>query len=1075
MFRGETKSTIETGGLLAVAKFTDQGIAGTLVKGGGGILALDNSTPGNVVAGNTLFQVNAGTLRSAGADPLTGADVVLNGGTLELKGATTVVAANALRQVAYNIGPGSFPPGPGDAYLNLHQNNGLMVMTPFSSALRTGALDYGDAAAFSFTAAASESGQAFTATGGYMNLFRGYLSVPTAGTYTFRMSREDDRGIMWLDLNQDGVFQSNTGALGGNNGEQLRWEDGSTYTVTLQQGKYMFAVGHADYTPGATCTVYVKSPAMGSEAIINPTTQAGMWSVEDIGAINAGSTNLSVTGKSALRTLTDDKATLGTLTLGDASTLTTSGGKATFSQIDFSGPAGRTATLEANNTVSSPLLTDGSVGGVGGVRTNFIKSGVGTLTLPSVSARSDSTFEVKAGTLSTLGPTPLGNSTSLTLSGGTFEAVGAPTTTPVANALRHTGYFTESPDAGMNLHNNNGLLITPVSGSRLMTRDVIAHYSDTDFMATGAIGWYDWYINMWGGYFTAPTTGTYGFRIGGQDYRSAIWLDLGSLVDIGGTNYYNPGDGVFRSTNGAPTNDNGELIRWQNNTNKPVNLIGGQTYKIAYLYGDNDGGSNIQGGYITLPGGAEMLVNPGNPAQTGLWKTDAVQAVDMSATNVSVAASTTTSVLRATSDYAMKFGKLSFGANSTLTTGGAKSQFASTAFAPGSTLLAGINGADLGPTTTSGGQTNVGSAIANIISDGGVISPIVTASTYDDQGTANSIIMRIYNGGTLVLDNSTPGSVKAGSTTFRIEANSMLRAAPAAATTPVLGAVGTPKVLLAGGTLSLQGTLSPDRSTDIPNALSHYGFHTPVERTINLDGSNGIVTQEGVLARVAYNRVRLTNGPNNIGLSFTNNYPAAPRDDYDFLKTGAIGQADNYSNVWLGYLNVPAAGGAYQFRIGSQDDRGGIWIDLNNNGKFESATGGLERSPTVNNGELIAWSGGVAVAGTGTDQTMKTYTFPATAGPTKYLFAVTHAEGGGGSAITAYVKSPSMTGQALIAPSDPAQAGMWSPSAGSATSTPPTRPSPSSATARSVHSPTAPPASPASRSAPRPRPPTPPA
>ncbi len=269
--------------------------------------------------------------------------------------------------------------------------------------------------------------------------------------------------------------------------------------------------------------------------------------------------------------------------------------------------------------------------------------------------------------------------------------------------------------------------------------------------------------------------------------------------------------------------------------------------------------------------------------------------------------------------------------------------------------------------------------------------------------------MRIYNGAALVLDNNAPNSVTAGSTNFRVETGSVLRAAPTAPAVAPLGATGNPKVTLAGGTLSLQGT--PD-GTYASNALTQYGFHAEFERLPNLDGTNGVVTKEGVLARVAYDRVPLTSGPLGTGLNFGS--------DANFISTGAVNQGDSYANVWLGYLNVTTPGN-YEFRVASQDDRAGIWLDLNDNGTFESTTGGLQVVPgttPLNNGELIVYSNGVS----GADNATKTYNLAAG----QYLVAVTHAERDGGSVANAYIKSPTMAGQALINPTDATQAGLWS-------------------------------------------------
>ncbi|MBM4038837.1 MAG: hypothetical protein FJ290_10010, partial [Planctomycetes bacterium] len=770
-------------GLLTARRLT-MGAGDTLVKAGAGNLTLDQSAGANSMDGTNTLRVNAGRLNMVcGPGPLNGADFILDGGTMELKGVQTVLNTNALQHRGYHVTQDTVA-------FNIHNNAGMLYkdgkvavvprgIVPFTLGPGSRGLDFGADGDFTGTGAVSY-------TDNYMNLFTGYLNVTAPGAFTFRVSRDDDWSAVWLDLNQDGVFQSNTGTMVTNNGELLAWEDGGTKTVSLAAGKYKFAVGHSEGGGGSTITVYAKSPTMAAEAIIKPAdaAQNGLWSIEDVGPINSPTTNISVTANSGLRTVTDYTATLGSLTMDAATTLTTYGGNTVF-QGGLSvngGSAGRTITMAVNNSnLTLDSYTDG------GTATNLLKSGLGVLTLRNVTADPASSFRVNAGKLTALSSSPpLGNAQTLVLAGGTFEAQGAPTT--VANALVHMGYDF-GPDSAMNLHNNGGLMTLTPSSRTLMNRNVVSLFSDHDFIGTGTITRWDNYMNLWIGYLNVTTTGNYQFKVEGHDERSMIWLDLNR-------------NGVFESTTGLLATNNGELLAWQDTGTKTVTLSTAGQYMFAVGHGEYGGGSNLNLARVALPGGSLMPISPGNPNQANLWSANAMAALDMSSTDVTVVAGTTTNVLRALTDYTATFRDLDLGTSSTLTLGGAKMNFASTDFTPGSTLVVAPSGANLGALRTAGGQSNLAST-TNVVLDGYPPQSRATVTSYNDQGIANSI-MRIYNCAALELDNNA-GTVVAGSTNFRVEANSLLRAAATPPATPALGATGNPRVSLAGGTFALLG------------------------------------------------------------------------------------------------------------------------------------------------------------------------------------------------------------------------------------------------------------------------------
>ena len=154
----------------------------------------------------------------------------------------------------------------------------------------------------------------------------------------------------------------------------------------------------------------------------------------------------------------------------------------------------------------------------------------------------------------------------------------------------------------------------------------------------------------------------------------------------------------------------------------------------------------------------------------------------------------------------------------------------------------------------------------------------------------------------------------------------------------------------------------------------------------------------------------LTSGPRGNGLNFD--------DDNDFIGTGAIDQADNYKNLFVGYLNVTAAtAGRWTFRLSDLDDWQTMFIDLDRDGVFNDL-GQYDGNPADQSlggsrGEQLSWNdGGTKVVNLAAG---------------RYLVAMTHLEGGGGSRIEYQFRSPTMGAEEVINPAAPSQAGLWSP------------------------------------------------
>ena len=99
----------------------------------------------------------------------------------------------------------------------------------------------------------------------------------------------------------------------------------------------------------------------------------------------------------------------------------------------------------------------------------------------------------------------------------------------------------------------------------------------------------------------------------------------------------------------------------------------------------------------------------------------------------------------------------------------------------------------------------------------------------------------------------------------------------------------------------------------------------------------------------------LTDGPGGRGLDFNN--------DGDFTGTGAIGQNNNYANLFIGYF-TPQETGVHGFRRNQDDDRCGIWLDLENPYPLDRITDVvLTQGPLLRSCDI--WTLNVQTAGAG--------------------------------------------------------------------------------------------------------------
>ena len=100
-----------------------------------------------------------------------------------------------------------------------------------------------------------------------------------SGEYAFGITAEDDRGAFWLDLDQDGNFET----VGDRGGEHMNgsFAPGFSYVV-LQPGFYKFAVAHTENVNWEAIEASFRGPEGGGPAkftTINPSdpSQDNLW------------------------------------------------------------------------------------------------------------------------------------------------------------------------------------------------------------------------------------------------------------------------------------------------------------------------------------------------------------------------------------------------------------------------------------------------------------------------------------------------------------------------------------------------------------------------------------------------------------------------------------------------------------------------------------------------------------------------------------------------------------------------------------------------------------------------------
>jgi len=345
-------ATISSSNRHSVGTYTDGASAKTITIAGvtGGATIFDNTTPGNIVAGATAFQVNSGTLEGMGASPLGGAtSVTLNGGTLTLSvgGTTPYTPLNATPQAWYDASTLALSDGdPVTAWSDSSANGRDLVTYQNTPNFKANVINGLPAVNFRSESLQLASSDPYFAKDVYLvfrsdsgTTFRGWgapIGVKDGpdGDRMWMLGQNDDR--FWADelpsavsRNGEVVLSSNNFELGAdcgqymvlkvtagpNSGTQVRdmivgsrtdaWNDGYFDTAEVLAFNYALSTEEENDLGGYLASKYGIA-----------TSYTGGGPTPDVsGDLVMTSTNLTVEANSTLNAVTDGSASFGALNI----------------------------------------------------------------------------------------------------------------------------------------------------------------------------------------------------------------------------------------------------------------------------------------------------------------------------------------------------------------------------------------------------------------------------------------------------------------------------------------------------------------------------------------------------------------------------------------------------------------------------------------------------------------------------------------------------------------------------------------------------------------------------------------
>jgi autotransporter-associated beta strand protein len=307
----------------------------------------------------------------------------------------------------------------------------------------------------------------------YSNLFVGILHVSpeNAGTWMFRGNGDDDRTGIWIDLNQNGTFESTTTGLGSNRGEQVSWESSSQFNLNLAAGDYLVAFVHREVTGGSGIDFRFRAPTMPVERPIRPIDgdQFGLFSSFQSGVPIPANNSVFKSGAGTV-TLSGANSYNGKTTVYGGSLIAANSTALGSSHVEVYDNAA--LGLTNNVTLANQVTADGT-GGTANPGAIYNVSGNNTITGAVTAGYADQGqigIGSSAGTLTLTGPLDLqfsqlvADGAGNVVINGNITGTGGPAF--ATNVLAHYGYHRNSDGTTLDLNNNGGMINgTPSSTS----------------------------------------------------------------------------------------------------------------------------------------------------------------------------------------------------------------------------------------------------------------------------------------------------------------------------------------------------------------------------------------------------------------------------------------------------------------------------------------------------------------------------------------------------------------------------------------------------------------------------------
>jgi hypothetical protein len=299
--------------------------------------------------------------------------------------------------------------------------------------------------------------------------FFGKFNTPTTGAYTFGSGLQDDEVALWVDINQNGVFERN-----GSSGDERIQGAGccggadpnatNNAVITLLGGqKYSVAFIVQDTGGGSSVAVKwdlgsIPGPG-GLSKFVNPgdPAQVGFWSVE----APTGGARIEITAGSELKVGAVTNVTDAFLS-GDGAKFTVGATPAAPTSIELLRNVIGTSTIEvlAGNTATINHITVTP-------NTTLNKMGAGTLISPGLSIGNGATFGVNEGqviyTATLLATNGVANNGGVSIGGtGVFDLEGVLTGSVTVNS---GGTFKGTGTSGPLIGTTDGIVAPGLTGA----------------------------------------------------------------------------------------------------------------------------------------------------------------------------------------------------------------------------------------------------------------------------------------------------------------------------------------------------------------------------------------------------------------------------------------------------------------------------------------------------------------------------------------------------------------------------------------------------------------------------------